>query len=153
MRNRLPLDAFQFYYALGEGRSYQAVADKYGVTKRAVAKLAAKEQWQQQIAELDQGVRTKLETSCRESIEAMTERHMKQIRAIQGRAVEALRAMPLDTAMEAVRALALAMKEERALRCGPDGEGEDVEAIIKREYERWMVRVDDEEEAATHASR
>ena len=36
---KIPPDAFDFYFSLGPPRSYQAVADKYGVTKRAVTAL------------------------------------------------------------------------------------------------------------------
>ena len=47
MANRkIPQDAFFFYVGLGPGRSYQQVADHYGVTKRAVVNLAVKERWQ-----------------------------------------------------------------------------------------------------------
>jgi hypothetical protein len=42
MRGKLPFDTFDFYFGLGPSRSYQAVADHYGVTKRAVCKLAAR---------------------------------------------------------------------------------------------------------------
>lgn len=42
---KLPADAFDFYFALGTKRSYQAVADRYGVSKRTVAARAARENW------------------------------------------------------------------------------------------------------------
>ena len=32
---KIPTDAFDHYFSLGPGRSYQQVADRYGVTKRA----------------------------------------------------------------------------------------------------------------------
>lgn len=145
MGNRVPVDGFEYYYSLGESRSYQAVAEKYGVTKRAVCNVAAREKWQEQVTDRDRQVRENLGKRCMESLDDMTQRHLKQLRVIQHRAVEALRSMPLTTAMEAVRALGLAIKEERAVRCGPDNEGDDIEAIIKREYERWMVPADADE--------
>ena len=40
-----PLD-----FSLGPGRSYQAVADRYGVSKRAVTALAKRENWQARLA-------------------------------------------------------------------------------------------------------
>ena len=48
MTKRIPDDAFSFYASLGPTRSYQAVADRYWVSKRAVVKHAAKEKWAEQ---------------------------------------------------------------------------------------------------------
>lgn len=53
MAGKLPSDAFDFYVSLGADRSYKAVAEKYGVSKRAVTTLAAKEGWQQRARELE----------------------------------------------------------------------------------------------------
>ncbi len=36
MAQKIPQDSFDFYVALGPGRSYQAVAEHYHVSKRAV---------------------------------------------------------------------------------------------------------------------
>ncbi len=52
-RRKIPDNAFDFYFGLGPSRSYQAVADEYGVTKRAVTKLATKERWQKRLEELE----------------------------------------------------------------------------------------------------
>ena len=43
---KIPPEAFDHYFSLGPERSYEAVARKYGVTKRAVTKLAKRESWQ-----------------------------------------------------------------------------------------------------------
>ncbi|MHC4946473.1 MAG: hypothetical protein ACYTG7_25970 [Planctomycetota bacterium] len=40
MNKKLSPDAFAYYWSLGSERSYQAVADKYGVSKRAVVSVA-----------------------------------------------------------------------------------------------------------------
>ena len=45
---KIPQDAFTFYVSLGPGRSYQKVAEKYGVTKRAVVNVGTREKWQAQ---------------------------------------------------------------------------------------------------------
>jgi hypothetical protein len=39
-QRKIPQDAFEFYFSLGPERSYEQVAGRYGVTKRAVTKLA-----------------------------------------------------------------------------------------------------------------
>jgi hypothetical protein len=139
MPTKLPLDAYEYYFSLGPSRSYKAVADYYGVTKRAVCKRAMKENWQARIAEREIRVRDTVAKRTEETLEEMMERHLRQVKAIQGRAIEALRSMPLNTAMEACRALGQAMTEERKIRGEPaDAETKSVEQIIKREYERWL---------------
>jgi len=146
MNRKLPFDAFDYYVSLGTDRSYQAVADHYGVTKRAVAKHAMKEDWQGQVATIERQVRETVNKKSQETLEQMAERHLKQLRVIQMKALEALKAMPLERAMEAVRALDLTMKQERNLRGDPaaDREAMTTEAIIKREYQRWLKVVDDD---------
>ena len=57
MSAKIPGDAFAHYVSLGPGRSYAAVAEKYDVTKRAVTKLAARENWQQRIHEIERKAR------------------------------------------------------------------------------------------------
>jgi hypothetical protein len=148
MAGKLPLDAYEYYYGLGSDRSYQAVADYYQVSKRAVAKRALKENWQQKIAERETRIRDNIEKKSEESLEEMMDRHLRQVKAIQGRALEALKKMPLNTAMEAVRALGQAMAEERKIRGEPaDRETQTVEAMIKREYENWL-ETDEEDSVA-----
>ena len=36
MKKKIPPDAYAFYLGLGPGRSYNAVAERYSVSKRAV---------------------------------------------------------------------------------------------------------------------
>lgn len=57
MAKRIPSDAFEAYFALGANRSYQALADKYGVTKKAITLMAKRERWQHRIAELESKAR------------------------------------------------------------------------------------------------
>ena len=137
-RRKIPEDAFYHYVSLGPQASYEEVAKRYGVTKRAVVRVATKERWQERAAEIESEARARSRERAVESLEAMNERHLKSVRVVQARAIEALKAMPLDTAMGAVRALDLAIKQERAIRGEPTEGGSDLEAVIRREYERWL---------------
>ena len=140
MSGRIPPEAFQFYLGLGPDRSYQRVADQFGVSKRAVTKLAIRERWQERVEELERKAREGAEQKALESLEAMNLRHLKSLKVVQGKALEALRSMPLATAMEAVRALDMSIRQERLIRGEPsDRTAISVEEVIKREYERWMV--------------
>jgi tetratricopeptide (TPR) repeat protein len=115
MAGKIPADAFDFYFGLGAQRSYQAVADRYQVSKRAVTKLAAKEHWQERVEELEKKARQTIEQKAVENLGNLNDRHLKLLRVIQARALETLKSMPLKTAMDAVRALDLSIRQERLL--------------------------------------
>lgn len=142
-RRKLPPDAFSYYVNLGTGRSYAQVAEQFGVTKRAVVNLALRERWQVQVEELERKAREKSNAKAGESLEEMNERHLKIARAVQNKALEALSRYPLETALQAVRALEGAVRQERGIKGEPGSEGAaSVESIIRREYERWMLPAD-----------
>jgi hypothetical protein len=119
MNRRLPVDAFDFYLSLGRERSYQTVATQYGVTKRAVTKLAAKEGWQARIVDFEKQARENGDKKAVETIEQMRERHLTTLKAVTMRAMEALSRMPLNSSMEAVRAIEMAIRQERLVRGDP----------------------------------
>ena len=145
MAAKIPPDAFGFYLALGTGRSYGAVAEKYHVTKRAVTKHAARENWRERIHEIERKARRASEEKAVESLEMMNDRHLKSLRVIQGKALEALKAMPLNSAMEAVRALDLSIRQERVVRGEPgDRTATTVEERIRSEYENWLLPQEDD---------
>ncbi len=140
MSGKIPHDAFQLYFGLGLERSYQQVADHYGVSKRAVTKVATQGGWQSRVAELEREARERAEKKTLETLEGMNLRHLKSLRVVHGKALQALRSMPLGSAMEAVRALDLAIRQERLIRGEPsDRTAISVEDVIRREYERWMA--------------
>ena len=140
MKRKIPLDAFAFYLALGVGRSYAAVAERYSVSKRAVAFKAEKERWQERIAAEEKQARVHAEKQASESIESVNDKHLKVLRFIQGRAIEALKSMPIETAMDAVKAYALSLDKERQLRGGPaDQAASRIEEITREEIRTLLT--------------
>ena len=119
MAGKLPADSFDFYVGLGAERSYQTVADHFGVTKRAVTKRASQERWQARVADLEATARRAAEKKPLETLEEMSVRHLKSLRVVQGRALETLRSTAIESAMDAVRALDMALKQERVIRGEP----------------------------------
>jgi len=115
--------------SLGAERSYAAVATKYDVSKRAVTRRAVDEQWQQRAVEMEEQARKKADEKLQETLEEMHVRHLKLLRVIQSKALEALRHLPLSKAMEAVRALELCIREERATRGETNEDGQGTEQI------------------------
>ncbi len=148
-RRKIPPDAVTYYLSLGPGRSYQKVAEHYGVTKRAVTKIAAKERWQEKVAEIERSALKAAEEKARSEVEATYERHMKALRMVFARGVGALNAMVIDSPADAMRAIQLAIREERVALGDPTYRtAVSVDDTIRREYEPWMVVEEDEEERA-----
>jgi len=124
--SKIPLDAFTFYAHV---RSYEQVAEKFGVSKRAVVKCAKRERWQERLTEIERQAKERVEKKLVETIEAMHERHLRSMRVVQARALETLRSTSLDSAMDAVRALDLAIKSERVIR-GEPGERTEMTGVL-----------------------
>jgi glutamate synthase domain-containing protein 2 len=134
MNKKLPSDAFEFYFGLGIRRSYQAVADKYAVSKKTVVARAQTEDWQKRVAEREQKAHEAADKKAVESLSQVNERHLKMLEVIQGKALQALKQLPLETAYQAMRAIVAAISQERVIR-GEPADRIDVATIIKREYE------------------
>ena len=141
MNRKIPAeDAFRFYTSLGAGRSYAAVAEKYDASKQAITNLANRDGWQERLEKIESEVRERGDAKLVESLDQMNERHLRVLRAIQGKALETLKATPLSNAMDAVRALEMSLKQERLIRGEPSERTElSVEEVTKREMDRWLV--------------
>ena len=95
MTGKIPSDAFEYYVSLGPGRSYRAVAEHYEVTKRAVTKHAGREGWAERLDKIEQEARDDSDMRLIEVLRETHERHLKTVRAMQARALAALKQYPL----------------------------------------------------------
>ncbi len=139
MNRKLPNEALAFYIGLGPGRSYELVANHFRVHKRTVVSRAKAEGWQDRVAALERTAREKAEQRAGETMAEMDERQLRTAQFLQRKALEALQRVPLDTAMDAVRALKLGLEHERLIRGEPSQRTAiTLEATIRSEYERWM---------------
>lgn len=143
MSGKIPGDAFDFYVGLGPTRSYQAVADRYGVTKRAVVKYSSKDRWTERLREVHEKARAESDKSLADELVEVRDRHKKMLRAMATRALTGLKDYPLRSGIEAIRAAELVIKLERIIHGDPTDRGEDsLEAITKREIQ--SMALDDE---------
>jgi hypothetical protein len=137
---KIPADSFEFYASLGPARSYQAVAEKYAVSKRSVTKFALREKWQERLQAIEEKAREASDQKAQETLDAIRTRHLKGMRFIQAKAIEALKSSSLDTAADAVRAYTAAVREERVMLGEPaDRTAVSIEDTIRREYVRWLA--------------
>ena len=143
MRTKLPGDAFAYYVSLGPDRGYAAVASYFQVDKTTVVRRAKEERWQEKLADLERQAQERTQAKIVDSLEEMNTRHLKVLRTVLGKALEALRATPLKTASDAVRAIDMCVKHERTILGEPTDRADvNIEQVIKREYERWLIRTD-----------
>jgi hypothetical protein len=145
MKPKIPPEAFDFYASLGPNRSYEAVAERFSVSKRSVTRHALKDGWQERLRSIETKAREASDQKTIETLEAIRTRHLKGLRFIQAKAIEVLKGASLESASEAARAFTASVKEERVIIGEPERTALTVEDVIKREYARWMVSDDEEE--------
>lgn len=140
MSGRIPDDAFSFYVSQGVARSYQGVADHYGVSKRAVTKHAVKEQWAERLQRIEDQARERADARLVDTVEEMRSRHLKTLRAMHARVISALQKYPLNSGMEAMKAAEMVIKMERLIA----GEASErtaltIEEVTRRELGSWLT--------------
>jgi hypothetical protein len=137
--SKIAPDAFDFYVSLGPERSYRAVAEHYGVSKRAVVKRAAREGWAERLREVELVARAEADRKLTETLADMHGRHRRLLRAMSSRVATALRDYPLNNGMEAVRAAEVVIRLERLLAGdATERTAVSVEQVTKAEIDRLL---------------
>lgn len=151
---KIPDDAFERYVALGPGRSYQALADKLGVDKRSITRLAAKENWVERLAKIQEEARAATNKKLVADLQAVRERQLQQARFLQAQALKALKELPPEKALKAAAsALSASWRQEMLILGEPtDRHAATVEEVTKREIETLLIR-DDEPDGWERAER
>jgi hypothetical protein len=141
---KIPDDAFALYVAMGHERSHQALADKLGVSKRAITERASEERWAERLEAIEAEVQARIEEKLKDELEESQLRYRKLLRGIESRAAQAIAEKPLRTCLEGVRALELAMKMQMLLAGQPSQRTElVVAATTKAEIDRLLERKDE----------
>jgi hypothetical protein len=133
---------------MGGDRSYQAIADKFGVSKTSVVARAQQEDWQGRLQRLEAEAHEKAERKAVEDMQAVRARQLKAARFLQARALEALQSLPAEKGVKAAAALSIAWKHELLLLGEPTERQASVEETTKREMARWLVFEDGDEAEA-----
>ena len=120
---KLPPDSFNYYFALGEGRTYESMAAHFGCSKRAVTKRARRERWRERLEEIQRKARLSAEKKALETAQEMMARHLRALKILQGRALERLRSATPESATAAARILLDSLREERTLCAEPGQRG------------------------------
>ena len=146
--SKIPAEAFDLYVAMGHERSYRAIGEKYGVSKRAVVKHAAREDWMPRLARIEDEARERSDERLTETLEQMRTRHLKTLRVLHSKAIQALKAHPLNSAMEAAKVAELVIKLERLVVGEVSTRAHlAVEETTRREIESLVIVEDQDVEA------
>lgn len=86
------LDAFEYYYLLGEDRSYAKVAEQFKVSNKTVADWAGKFSWQRRVVEREHKIAMQLQRETDKQILADRKAYRNIIKASIETYVEALKA-------------------------------------------------------------
>ena len=142
---KIPEDAFERYVALGPGRSYQVLADKLGVDKRSIVRLAAKENWTARLATIQEKARAETDKKLVADLQAVRERQLQQARYLQARALTMLKEVPPEKSLKAAAAaLSVSWRQEMLILGEPtERHASTVEEVTKREIETLLLRDDE----------
>ena len=144
MSHKIPPEAFDFYVGLGMERTYQQVAAKYGVSRRAVQKAADREDWGKRLDDIERESRERSDKELGESVAEIKARHRKMLKGMAGRAIKAISQHELQSAMEGMRAAEIAIKLERLIAGEPSDRTEHTIAeVTRQEIDRFLVPAND----------
>lgn len=139
-------DAFYIYLNLGSKRTIGAVAEKMSCDKATVYRHAKAEGWDDKIDAMEREANEVSRLKLFKEVQEMNERHISMYQMLQTRALKALKEMPIRTAMDAARALDIAIRGERLARGEPTKiEEYSVEERVRLQYKRWVGEAELEE--------
>ena len=120
------------------------MADHFGVSKRGVVNVAAREKWRERLEAIERSTQERVDQRLGEDLEEMQLRHLKLLRGIAGRAAKAIQEYPLTSGMEGMRAAEMVIKLERVIA----GEATErsqltVEQVTRQEIDKLLVRSDE----------
>jgi len=133
-------DLFQYYCSLGDTRSYQRVADHYGVQKNTITRIAIDYEWLARLKMIEAEARREADKKITDMRAEAYERHLKLAKFVQGKAVQGLQSHTFDSARDASRALVDGVKLERTV-LGESTENRtvSVQALTRREVETFVT--------------
>ena len=79
---KLPRESFEKYIEMGCSRSYQAIAEHYGVSKVAVTNRARSEKWQERLVALEEQARERFTREAEDEMNVV--RALESARAVMG---------------------------------------------------------------------
>lgn len=108
-------EAFKFWVSLGDTRSLAKVAKEFHIRRRGIQKCSIRNQWSKRLAAIDAAARKRADELLIETRAEIQARHLRMLKAVATRGIQALQKQELETAMEGVKAIEAAIKLERVI--------------------------------------
>ena len=109
--------------SLGPLRSYSQLASRLHVSKRSIVRRATAERWKDRAAAIRVEAQKKTDATLADTLHDVNQRHLKVLRVIEGKGLQALQSLPMTTAGEAARTVLAAMAQERGILETPGATG------------------------------
>jgi len=149
MKRQVPDEAFAYYVALGPGRSYAMVAEKYSVSRRTILRAADRDQWSERLQAIEKEARAATDKQLARDLQDMSMRHRKLLLAMASRAAKAIQDYPLTSGMDGLRAASMVIKLERLVNGeATERTSVDIEQVVRREYQELLEVTDEPDEEA-----
>lgn len=152
MKRQLPDEAFAYYVALGPGRSYALVAEKFNVSRRTVLRAADRDQWSERLQAIEKEAHAVTDKQLARDQQEMALRHRKLLLAMASRAAKAIQDYPLTSGMDGLRAASMVIKLERLVSGqATERTSIDIEQVVRREYQDLLEVTDEPDEEVLEA--
>lgn len=136
-------ETFKYWVSLGDWRSYAKVCKHFHVGRRAVQKCATRNNWAKRLEAIEAATKKRTDELLTESRAEMRARHLRMLKAVATRGVQALQRLELTDAMQGVKAVETAIKWERTIMGEPnEAMAHSVPELTRREVESFLT-VDD----------
>lgn len=143
---KVPDDAFERYVALGPDRSYQLLAEKLGVDKRSIVRMATREKWTERLAKIQEEARAATDKKLVSDLQAVREQQLREVRFMRSEILRGMKGLTPEKATKMAGALSVCWKHELLLLGEPtDRNASTVEEITKREIGSLLLQPGEED--------
>jgi len=137
-------DTFAYWVSLGDWRSFAKVAEHFGVARRAIQKCSLRNGWAKRLAAIQDASKKRADEMLVESIAEVRARHLRMLKVVATRGLQALQSKELETAHEGVKAVTEAIKLERVIHGETTANvAVSVQEVTRREMETYLRRDDE----------
>lgn len=141
---KLPDDAFERYVALGPDRSYQLLAEKLGVDKRSIVRMATREKWTERLAKIQEEARAATDKKLVSDLQAVREQQLREVRFMRSEILKGMKGLTAEKATKMAGALSVCWRHELLLLGEPtDRQASTIEEVTKREIATLLTVVED----------
>lgn len=140
-------DTFKYWVSLGDWRSFAKVASHFGVARRAIQKCSTRNGWAKRLAAIEEASKARADEILVETLAEVRARHLRMLKVVAMRGLQALQAKELATAADGVKAITEAIKLERIIHGETTANvGVSIQDVTRREIEMLLITQEEPDE-------